>query len=353
MQGIMKYSAFVSTLALALGLGGTALAQEMPSESQQSPEAQGQQQPSQQQQQPSQQEPSAEQQQSSQAGVIEIEQLSAEQRKEIQQKLKEQGHYQGAVDGVIGPQTVTALREFQEQNQIEANGQLTQETVEALDLTVEKQPVSGEEPQPGQQEQQRKPEEAQQQQQQAEQPQQQQPQEQKAEQQQKPRQGMQQEKTFELSAMPKEQARELQEKLQELGYYQGPIDGQLGQATRSALQRYFRDQGQLASRGMVSESSLEHFGISTDEIQPVAGEEQEQQQKQQREQQEKQQQQREEEQKRQQEQLEQQQQQEQEKLQQQEEQLQQEQERLQQEQERQQQQLEQEQQQQQPQQPVE
>src|SRR5690606_34742454 len=123
-QGIMKYSAFVSTLALALGLGGTALAQEMPSESQQSPEAQGQQQPSQQQQQPSQQEPSAEQQQSSQAGVIEIEQLSAEQRKEIQQKLKEQGHYQGAVDGVIGPQTVTALREFQEQNQIEANGQL-------------------------------------------------------------------------------------------------------------------------------------------------------------------------------------------------------------------------------------
>ncbi|HLV66117.1 MAG TPA: peptidoglycan-binding domain-containing protein, partial [Polyangiaceae bacterium] len=164
-QGIMKYSAIVSTLALALGLGGTALAQDMAGESQQSPEMQGQQE-----QQPgSQQEPSAEQaqQQSGQVEVVAIEELSSEQRKELQQKLKEQGHYQGAVDGVIGPKTETALREFQEQNQLEGDGQLTQETVQALDMSIERQPVAGEE-QPQQQGQQPSEQTKQQQQQQPE-----------------------------------------------------------------------------------------------------------------------------------------------------------------------------------------
>jgi hypothetical protein len=74
-----------------------------------------------------------------------------------------------------------------------------------------------------------------------------------------------------LKALESEEAMEVQRKLQELGYYKGEIDGAIGPMTRGALQRYFRDQAQLVSRGMVGSAVLASFGIDESEIQRVRG----------------------------------------------------------------------------------
>lgn len=74
-----------------------------------------------------------------------------------------------------------------------------------------------------------------------------------------------------LKALESEEAMEVQRKLQELGYYKGEIDGAIGPLTRGALQRYFRDQAQLVSRGMVGSAVLASFGIDESEIQRVRG----------------------------------------------------------------------------------
>jgi peptidoglycan hydrolase-like protein with peptidoglycan-binding domain len=52
--------------------------------------------------------------------------------KQVQQKLKQQGHEVGAVDGMWGPKTQAALREFQQQQGMQASGELDQETLAAL-----------------------------------------------------------------------------------------------------------------------------------------------------------------------------------------------------------------------------
>jgi peptidoglycan hydrolase-like protein with peptidoglycan-binding domain len=52
--------------------------------------------------------------------------------KQVQQKLKQQGHDVGAVDGMWGPKTQAALREFQQQQGMQASGELDQETLAAL-----------------------------------------------------------------------------------------------------------------------------------------------------------------------------------------------------------------------------
>jgi peptidoglycan hydrolase-like protein with peptidoglycan-binding domain len=51
--------------------------------------------------------------------------------REVQQKLKQQG-YNVNVDGVMGPNTRTALRQFQQDQGISGNGQIDQQTLAAL-----------------------------------------------------------------------------------------------------------------------------------------------------------------------------------------------------------------------------
>ncbi len=196
-----------------------------------------------------QQAPMEGQQQQSEAGQQEQPgmegQLSLEQKKQLQRELQEQGFYQGNIDGIVGPQTRAAVRQFQQQAELAGNGQLTQETVDELGLNLQ-EPVSGaeQEQQMGQQD-----------------PSQQQMQPGAAEEPQK----------FQLSALNEEQTRELQQKLQQHGFYKGEIDGIVGPQTRSALQAYFRDQASLASQGVVTESALNDFGINPSEVQPVRG----------------------------------------------------------------------------------
>ncbi len=52
--------------------------------------------------------------------------------KEIQQALKNAGIYQGTVDGVIGPKTKKAIKDFQAQNNLTADGRVGPKTWAAL-----------------------------------------------------------------------------------------------------------------------------------------------------------------------------------------------------------------------------
>jgi peptidoglycan hydrolase-like protein with peptidoglycan-binding domain len=55
--------------------------------------------------------------------------------KQVQQKLKDQGHDAGPVDGVMGPKTQAALKEFQSAKGLKDSGQLDRETMAALGVS--------------------------------------------------------------------------------------------------------------------------------------------------------------------------------------------------------------------------
>ena len=54
--------------------------------------------------------------------------------KQIQGKLKQQGYDVGQVDGVLGPTTQQALRQFQEDKGLQASGQPDQQTLSSLNV---------------------------------------------------------------------------------------------------------------------------------------------------------------------------------------------------------------------------
>jgi len=149
--------------------------------------------------------------------------LSREQIMQLQTELQSRGHYQGRIDGIVGPLTRAAVAEFQKEQQLSGSGELNEETASALGLSIEggRQPVRGmEEPQ------------------------------------RQPIAGTEMTQTMELASMGEADARQLQTWLKERGLYRGDIDGVPGQMTRTALQEWFRSQAQLASRGMIDQNAM-------------------------------------------------------------------------------------------------
>ena len=55
--------------------------------------------------------------------------------KEVQTKLKDQGQDPGPADGVMGPKTQAALKEFQKDKGLKETGQLDQQTLSALGVS--------------------------------------------------------------------------------------------------------------------------------------------------------------------------------------------------------------------------
>jgi peptidoglycan hydrolase-like protein with peptidoglycan-binding domain len=51
---------------------------------------------------------------------------------EVQQKLQQEGLYHGQVDGIIGPETKQALRQYQQQNGLQVTAELDQQTLDHL-----------------------------------------------------------------------------------------------------------------------------------------------------------------------------------------------------------------------------
>lgn len=61
---------------------------------------------------------------------------SGEEVRQIQQKLKNWGYYNGAVDGVYGSKTVAAVKKFQQKNGLTADGIAGQKTLQALGINT-------------------------------------------------------------------------------------------------------------------------------------------------------------------------------------------------------------------------
>jgi peptidoglycan hydrolase-like protein with peptidoglycan-binding domain len=53
---------------------------------------------------------------------------------QAQEALKNQGHDPGPIDGIMGPQTRQALREFQSSNGLKQTGMLDSETKQKLNI---------------------------------------------------------------------------------------------------------------------------------------------------------------------------------------------------------------------------
>jgi peptidoglycan hydrolase-like protein with peptidoglycan-binding domain len=59
---------------------------------------------------------------------------SAHTVREAQRTLQSDGYYKGAIDGVDGPMTMKAIREYQRANNLHVNGQLDRQTRDSLGL---------------------------------------------------------------------------------------------------------------------------------------------------------------------------------------------------------------------------
>jgi peptidoglycan hydrolase-like protein with peptidoglycan-binding domain len=159
----------------------------------------------------------------------------------LQRQLAAHHAYRGKIDGVWGPRTEAALRDFQKQNKLEATGKVDAPTADKLGVKIERmdlgendaprtQPVAGHN-----------------------------------------NTSDDANTSVQLSALSNAQAKEMQQRLQLLGYYKGPIDGAVGEGTRSALHNFFAHQADLASKGNVSNAAISLFGTQPNDIQRVKG----------------------------------------------------------------------------------
>jgi peptidoglycan hydrolase-like protein with peptidoglycan-binding domain len=154
----------------------------------------------------------------------------------MQRSLAARNLYNGKIDGVWGAKTEEALRNFQSQNNLAVTGKLDAPTAEKLGLQPDLQPVAGSDTPPA-----ARPVE----------------------------QGklMADDSTnVQLTALSTDQAKEMQQRLQLLGYYRGPIDGTVGEGTRGALQKFFQRQAELAASGRVSNAAISLFGTEPGDI---------------------------------------------------------------------------------------
>jgi peptidoglycan hydrolase-like protein with peptidoglycan-binding domain len=61
-------------------------------------------------------------------------QMSQAEIRQVQERLQELGYYDGAIDGIPGPNTAEAMREYQQARGLPVTGRLDQETAQALQI---------------------------------------------------------------------------------------------------------------------------------------------------------------------------------------------------------------------------
>ena len=64
-------------------------------------------------------------------------QLSKDKVKQIQEALKEKGNDPGQIDGIMGPKTQQALRQFQKQENLQVTGRVDEKTASALGVDLQ------------------------------------------------------------------------------------------------------------------------------------------------------------------------------------------------------------------------
>jgi len=158
----------------------------------------------------------------------------------LQRQLAARHFYQGKIDGNWGPGTEAAVRDFQSKNKLEPTGKVDAATAEKLGVTIERMELNDKDAP-------------------------------RTEPVAVPNTSDDANTSVQLTALSTAQAKEMQQRLQLLGYYKGPIDGTVGAGTRSALRKFFEHQANLASKGSVSNSAISLFGTQPNEIQRVNG----------------------------------------------------------------------------------
>jgi len=166
----------------------------------------------------------------------------------LQRRLADHHAYKGPIDGIWGRGTENALRTFQAYNKLAVTGRVDEPTADKLNLKIERMEVGDKDVR-------------------------------------RTEVGDKDARTpvaghnttddantsVQLSALSNAQAKEMQQRLQLLGYYKGPIDGSVGEGTRSALRKFFEHQANLASKGSVSNAAISLFGTQPNDIQRVNG----------------------------------------------------------------------------------
>jgi peptidoglycan hydrolase-like protein with peptidoglycan-binding domain len=134
----------------------------------------------------------------------------------VQEHLRHAGAYNGAVDGVWGPDSVVALQQFQSSHQLQVTGQLNQATVSSLGL--DPQTLLGS--------------------QQAAVP-----------------------PLPPADTLRPSSVRALQERLRSLGFYTGGVDGIWGQSTQNAVSQFQQNRG-LQPTGQLTPATVTSMGLA-------------------------------------------------------------------------------------------
>jgi peptidoglycan hydrolase-like protein with peptidoglycan-binding domain len=137
----------------------------------------------------------------------------------VQDHLRSAGAYNGAVDGVWGPDSVAALQRFQASKQLQVTGQLNQATAATLGLDpsvlLSPQQATLTPPVPP------------------------------------------------ADSLRPTSVRAVQSQLRQLGFYSGGTDGVWGPSTASALERFQQSRG-LPPNGQLNPATVSALGLSAD-----------------------------------------------------------------------------------------
>jgi peptidoglycan hydrolase-like protein with peptidoglycan-binding domain len=66
-------------------------------------------------------------------------QLSRQMVKDVQQALKNQGYYDGSVDGIVGVRTRRGIQAYQQEKGLPATGRIDEDTVKKLGITLKEE----------------------------------------------------------------------------------------------------------------------------------------------------------------------------------------------------------------------
>jgi peptidoglycan hydrolase-like protein with peptidoglycan-binding domain len=139
----------------------------------------------------------------------------------VQDHLRRTGAYNGAVDGVWGPDSLSALQQFQASHQLQVTGQLNQATVTALGLDpttlVGTQQAALPPPVPP------------------------------------------------ADTLTPASVRVVQQRLHSLGFYNGGVDGIWGQSTSNAIGQFQQNRG-LQPNGQLTPATATAMGLTPDSL---------------------------------------------------------------------------------------
>jgi peptidoglycan hydrolase-like protein with peptidoglycan-binding domain len=137
----------------------------------------------------------------------------------VQDRLRQTGAYNGRVDGIWGPDSVTALERFQQAHQLQVTGQLNQATAATLGLdpnALLATPVAAAPPPPP-------------------------------------------------DHLQPASVQAVQSRLRALGFYNGPVDGVWGQGTQDAVGRLQHQRG-LQVDGQLGPATITAMGLTPEAL---------------------------------------------------------------------------------------